>query len=368
LQSFPLKKKSDKEFVAAILDRASKGIKLTYKASQTGIVINDYMNSQYYGTISLGTPAQDFEVIFDTGSSDLWVCSSLCGTSCGRHAKYNSKKSVTYIANGTSFDILYGSGPVSGFESVDKLTVGGLVVKDQVFAEVTDASGLTAAFNVDKFDGILGLAFPVLSVNHVTTAFDNIVQQGLVNEAKFAFFLGNTDGDAGELVLGGSNPEKYTGSFAYVPLKETPPYGYTYWTIQLDGFAVKGKKYIAEAGESAIVDSGTSILTGPSDRVAQIAKDLGAHEIIAGEYAMKCDYSAPSFEFTINGATYTLAPSDYLIPDGNICILGIMGLDVEAPLGPLWILGDVFMRKHYTEFDVANKRVGFALAKHAPTA
>lgn len=138
---------------------------------------------------------------------------------------------------------------------VDKLTVGGLVAKDQVFAEVTDASGLTAAFAIDKFDGILGLAFPVLSVNHVTTAFDNIVKQGLVEENKFSFYLGTTDGEAGELVLGGSNPEKYTGDIAYVPLKETPGYGYTYWSIQLEGFAVKGTKYIAEGGENAIVVS-----------------------------------------------------------------------------------------------------------------
>lgn len=136
------------------------------------------------------------------------------------------------------------------------MTVGDMVVKDQVFAEVVDASGLTAAFSLDKFDGILGLAFPVLSVNHVTTAFDNIVQQGLVEEAKFAFHLGNADGATGELTLGGVNPDKYTGDFAYVPLKETPGYGYTYWEINLDGFEIKGNKFITrEGGENAIVVS-----------------------------------------------------------------------------------------------------------------
>lgn len=53
----------------------------------------------------------------DTGSSDLWVASKKCDSSCGRHASYDSSKSRTYIQNGTSFDIMYGSGPVSGYQS-----------------------------------------------------------------------------------------------------------------------------------------------------------------------------------------------------------------------------------------------------------
>lgn len=359
--SLPIKKRSNGEFVRGIRERAAKGLGMTYQVSGTGsVVINDYENSQYYGQVSLGTPAQNFEVIFDTGSADLWVASKQCGKSCGLHPKYDSSKSSSYIANGTSFDIMYGSGPVSGYQSIDELDMGGLKITKQEFAEVTDATGLGAAYMIGKFDGILGLAFPVLSVNKVPTCFENAVDQKLVDEPIFSFFLGNSDDEAGELMFGGMNADHYSGDITWVNLLAS-----TYWEITLGGLNIDGKSYVTDA--KAIVDSGTSILTGPTEIVASIAASIGAKEIIAGEYMVGCNYDTlPNFDFVIDGKTYSLSAKDYLIPDGDLCLLGIMGMDVPAPTGPLWILGDVFMRKYYTVFDAnpAQPRVGFAEAKH----
>jgi hypothetical protein len=356
---FPLKKVDNREFVAGILARAAKGMKPSFRLTADGsIVINDYENSQYYGEIALGSPEQKFNVIFDTGSSDLWAASSQCDDSCGRHAKYDSAKSSTYVANGTSFDIMYGSGPVSGFQSVDNLDMGGLIVKGQEFAEVTNAAGLGAAYKLGKFDGILGMAFQVLSVNDVTTPFNNLVNQGLVESSQFAFYLGNSRQDKGELVLGGTDPAHYTGDITWVNLLSA-----TYWEITLNGMSVDGTSYTS--GTKAIVDSGTSILTAPSSIVAAIAKQIGAKEIIEGEYMVACNYDTlPDMTFNIDGKDYVLTAYDYLLPDGDLCLLGMIGMDIPPPTGPLWILGDVFMRKYYTVFDSGNKRVGFALANH----
>jgi hypothetical protein len=360
-----INKKSDAEFAQQVVGHAltrpegSTGYKVTGEGS---IVINDYANSQYYGEVSVGTPAQSFEVIYDTGSSDLWIPSASCDKSCASKSKYTASKSSTYVANGTVFDIEYGSGPVSGYQSKDTVALGGLTLLNQEFAEVTDASGLGAAFAAGKFDGILGLGWPILSVNHVQPAFFSLIEQGQLESGEFAFFLGNADAEAGELVIGGTDPNHYTGSFNYVPLKAQ-----TYWEITLDAFNVGTTNYVPTGGQNAIVDSGTSLLTGPSTVVAALAKQIGAKELgTTGEYLLNCKAkNLPDLDFVLNGITYTLAPADYLIPDGNtLCIFGFMGLDVPAPSGPLWILGDIFMRKYYTVFDATNSRVGFALAKH----
>jgi len=356
----PMRKHSNSDFVKGILAKAQQKVGSKHMGNFKGegpVVIEDYQNSQYYGEITLGTPGQKFNVIFDTGSSDLWVAGSSCDSSCGRHAKYNAAKSSTYQANGTAFDITYGSGPVSGYESVDVLSSGSLKVVNQEFAEVTDATGLGLAYKIGKFDGILGLAFPILSVNHVPTVFENMYNQGVISENAFSFYLGKESGQAGELLLGGIDTNYFSGPMTWTPLKAA-----TYWEVKLDKFMSGSTVY--GAGDNAIVDSGTSILTGPTEIVAEIAKAMGGKAINAAEYMVPCSGdNQPTFTYTLNGVDYTLEPADYLIPDGDLCLLGIMGMDIPRPTGPLWIMGDVFMRKYYTVFDVGNKRVGMALAK-----
>lgn len=323
------------------------------------IPIHDYQNAQYYGPLSVGTPGQTFQVIFDTGSSNLWVPSKQC-TNCGfLKPSYNNAKSSTYVANGTIFDIEYGSGPVSGFVSQDSVTVGKPVVKDVLFAEITDVSGLGLAFKIGKFDGIMGLAWPSISVLQMPPVFTMMIDQGLVDEPVFSFYLTN-DGTDGEMDLGGIDPNHHSGELSYVPLVET-----NYWTIGLDSMILEGQNSSFTTATRAIVDTGTSTLAGPKAEVKALAKQLGATPVLnTGEYAISCDATktAPSISVGVGGQKYVLTAEQYIINSGGSCILGILGLDVPPPAGPLWILGDVWLRVYFTVFDYGQKRLGFAPA------
>lgn len=132
----PVKKLSTKQFRAQRV-AAAAARRVDREAGGTGsVALKDYSNAQYYGTVGLGKPAQDFDVIFDTGSSNLWVASAQCDASCGTHSRYDSAASSSYAANGTLFEVVYGSGACTGFLSNDTLTWGGLALGGQTFAEV----------------------------------------------------------------------------------------------------------------------------------------------------------------------------------------------------------------------------------------
>jgi len=324
--------------------------------------------------------------------------------------------------------------------STDDLTIGGVTVSGQTFAEITAEPGI--AFIAAGFDGVLGLGFASISVDHVTPVWYNLLSQKLITEPVFAFWL-NRDPDAkpgngGELVLGGTDPSHYTGNFTYVPVSEQ-----TYWEFFADDISVGSTSFCTKC--KTIADTGTSLLAGPTEIVKKINDAIGAVGIFTGECDMlieqygtqiikwlesgvtpnqvcvvmevcpgtlcstcetvmfyvelalqnnatdeevlhlleeictvipspngestvDCSKVAglPDVHITLNGKVFPLKPEDYILKISaageDVCISGFIGIDVPAPYGPLWILGDVFLGPYYTVFDYGNKRVGFAQA------
>ncbi|KAF5474836.1 hypothetical protein F2P56_006696 [Juglans regia] len=243
------------------------------------VVLKNYLDAQYYGEIGIGTPPQNFTVIFDTGSSNLWVPSSKCYLSvpCFFHAKYKSSDSSTYKKNGTSAAIQYGSGAISGFFSYDEVKVGDQVVKDQEFIEATREPSIT--FLVAKFDGILGLGFQEISVGNSVPLWYNMVEQGLVQEQVFSFWLNRKaeEEEGGEIVFGGVDPNHYKGKHTYVPVTRKG-----YWQFGMGDVLIDDKPtgYCA-GGCSAIADSGTSLLAGPTTVITMINQAIGASGVVS---------------------------------------------------------------------------------------
>lgn len=322
------------------------------------IPLSDFSEAQFYGPITIGTPPQDFKVVFDTGSSNLWVPSIKCTQiSCKLHRRYDSDKSSTYKANGTTFEIEYGSGNISGYVSNDVVGLSDLTVTGQDFAEVVKESGM--AFTFGKFDGILGLGFDTISVGHATPVWYNLMKQGLVDKKMFSFWLArNTTGMmGGQLTLGGYDKTLFKGDLKYVPLTQK-----NYWQIHMDAVNFEWRNLCGEKGCKAIVDSGTSMITGPTNLVNMINGQLGCI-ISGGECSwLHCpDFSTlPDLEFVLNNYSFVLKPEEYIMDTEGACISCLMGMDIAEPVGPLWILGDRFMEKFYTVFDYENSRVGFA--------
>uniref|UniRef100_A0A8C5TPH1 cathepsin E n=1 Tax=Malurus cyaneus samueli TaxID=2593467 RepID=A0A8C5TPH1_9PASS len=327
----------------------------------TGLSALSLYQLEYFGQISIGTPPQNFTVVFDTGSSNLGAFSLLEGSS--DHSKFQPTQSSTYQVIGTPFSIQYGTGSLTGIIGSDRV-VQGLAVSNQQFAESISEPG--KAFLDAEFDGILGLAYPSLAVDGVTPVFDNMMAQNLVELPIFSVYMSSNpeSPQGGELLFGGFDTSRFTGPLNWVPVTQQG-----YWQIQLDNIQLAGTVIFCADGCQAIVDTGTSLITGPTKDIKLLQKLIGAVPRAPGllQFAVECSNldAMPELTFTINGLPYTLSAQAYTLTyaDGEaFCTSGFQGSDIPPPTGPLWILGDVFIRQFYTVFDRGNNVVGLAPA------
>ncbi|XP_075611683.1 pepsin A-like [Balearica regulorum gibbericeps] len=314
--------------------------------------LENYLDDEYFGTISIGTPAQEFTVVFDTGSSNLWVPSVYCSSpACRNHSRFNPADSLTFTSTNDSLFIAYGTGSMTGVLGYDTVTVAGIEVINQVFGLAETEPG--DFFYYTPFDGILGLAFPSISSSGATPVFDNMMMEGLVDENLFSIYLSKNEQSGSFILFGAIDPWYTTNGINWIPLSAE-----TYWQITMDSVSVGGKRIACSFGCEAIVDTGTSLLAMPNRAVSTILRILGASS--SGEINCRAVSKLPSIVFRINGKAFPVPPKAYVIESDGYCILGFEGMDVPTESGELWILGDVFIREYYVIFNRANNTVGLS--------
>ncbi|XP_041936336.1 pepsin A-like [Alosa sapidissima] len=299
----------------------------------------------YYGVI--------FRVIFDTGSSNLWVPSVYCSsTACNNHQKFNPSQSSTYRSTRRSLQIQYGTGSMTGILGLDTVAVGGIQVPNQIFGLSKTEAPFMAHMQAD---GILGLAYQSLAASGAQPVFNNMVQQGLVQNY-FSVYLSSSESGS-EVIFGGYDPSHYTGSVAWIPLSSE-----TYWQITVDSVTINGETVACNGGCQAIVDTGTSLIAGPTSDISNINNAVGGVSITESlsTASVQCGNigNMPDITFNIHGHAFTLPASAYVRQSNYYgCSTGFSGGGDS-----LWILGDVFIREYYTIFNMGQNYVGLAKA------
>ncbi|KAI7869069.1 aspartic peptidase domain-containing protein [Spinellus fusiger] len=333
----------------------------------------------YYGDISIGTPPQTFSVIFDTGSSDVWVVSANCSPDpfCKHHRRFHRQASSSYVdidsdnnkdnrdedgdededknededddeddedddegdKEEDTYEVQYGSGYVRAHVGRDTLQVAGLELTDQV---IGDATVLSHEFMNTPFDGIFGLGLADLSSSSHLPPFYAMMDLQLLDDPVFAI---HTEMERGEIDFGGVDRSRFQGDLIYADLIHSG-----YWMIQTDNIAF-GEAVFED--RKAIVDSGsTLIIATPADAEEFHARIPGAQNNGDTTWSIPCQ-TVPLLEplvFNINNTPLIIRPENYILApitkSSVMCISGISGQPLD--MSDTWILGGVFMRQYYT--------------------
>ncbi|CAL1136827.1 unnamed protein product [Cladocopium goreaui] len=234
-----------------------------------------FEEQQWSSVIALGRPAQQFRVVFDTGSANLWVPSEECincdSMKLGQHGlvalelhnKFDGPSSSSYehsrltYASGLREGGRYHPSSCKGFLARDRLSFGNVTVEKVPFVEVFQVS---APFPASDFDGIFGLAFNGLAQpTGLQTPLDLMqkVYGDRMRQKVFSFL-------PGELVFGAVPMDRYPSGIRWLDVMKDNDAGeaaYRFWAISMDRISFGGTRLTGRVG---LMDSGSSCLVLPS--------------------------------------------------------------------------------------------------------
>ncbi|CAK9781770.1 acid protease [Cutaneotrichosporon oleaginosum] len=339
------------------------------------ITLMNYNRDQGYATpVKVGTPAQQFLVVADTGSQDFVLFDESC-RGCEGHPLFVDSRSSTFQPTSTPMYEAYGTGEASGIWALDRVEMGGYFVNDQPIALVQQ--GTVARYMGSQLSGIMGLGVPSISLQgpngpamKAPPPFWITTAENVWTDKQFGVFLARTNIDpsrymlgssltetseasGGVLTLGGVNRRLFTGEIKYMPANTT-----YWWQLPLEGFSANGKKFNARLAPT-VIDTGSTAIMMPDAAVRAFHAQIpGAQEPNNdGSWVIPCDTTATA-SFFFGGMEYPIQTADILrgalAQDPRFCLSNV------GP-GP-WLLGAAFMKNYYTAFRMAPEpQIGFAM-------
>lgn len=312
----------------------------------------------YLFTLSIGSDPQNFLMLADTGSGDLWAPSKECGKKCGNHQILNEGSS--FKSTGKKWKIKYGTGAVNGTLVKDDVTIAGLKLTQHPFGT---ADSVTDDFssNDKAFDGIAGLSRSELSEQKNPTIIEALAKTKLVPSANMGYKLSRLDDkkNDGVITFGGFDESKFDKN-EQVKLNNLDD---GFWVANMDGASVD-KKDVKCDDRPAILDTGTSLMLIPNEDAASIHKNIpGSAVLQQGVFSVPCDTKAVvSLKF--GGKFFDIDPRDIALQDEPVdnekknCLSGIMGQ--ETGKGGAWLVGDVFLKNVYLGTNVDKNEITLA--------
>lgn len=344
----------------------------------------------FFGEISAGSPAQTFTVVFDTGSGHVILPRTSCLTeTCAKHRRYDSQASTSSVDieyDGTPIKttakerdqvvVSFGTGKVTGEFVRDMVCISGS--DTCVDLRVVLATDMTPdPFGHFAFDGVMGLGLDSLRLHPKFSFFGQMIAQHPEMLPQFSVFLARHDGAESTITFGGHDKEKAESDVAWTPVA-MPQLGF--WQVQIKRVRI-GDTVLEDCAEGdcrAIVDTGTSLLGVPKLSTRSLHRLLArpAPPTDGGEVDCR-QVPGHSIDFELEGTTVSIPVEDYSRPapinmttanngSSMICRSLLLPIDMKAPLGPkIFVWGEPVLRRYLTVFDLAEKRVGFSLARQS---
>ncbi|KAJ1065748.1 hypothetical protein K5549_007743 [Capra hircus] len=328
---------------------------ISFRDSNVTIVpLRNMRDIFYVGNITIGTPPQEFQVVFDTASSDLWVPSIFCkSSSCSTRARFRHRQSSTFRRVNKTFGILYGAGKMKGVVVHDTVRIGDLVSTDQPFG----LSMVESGFEHRQFDGVLGLEQVSL---RWTIPFSKLAKypERKISKDTPLTSLYRDEQEGSVVMFGGVDHRYYKEELNWVPLVKAGD-----WSVRVDRITMRGEVIACADGCTALLDTGSSLIQGPGRLVDNVQNLIGTMPQGSTHY-VPCSVVniLPPIIFTINGINYPVPGRAYILKDSRgRCYTNFKKKTLRTSTES-WVLGEPFLRLYFSVFDRGNDRIGLAPA------